>query len=98
MNQGTSAMALENPLGECGHLPLEVDQEGVRPPSSDDLDGAVGIWAWWRVMATPERKEWEPISWAWNPRRWKPIFWAVSRRWRTMLDPVKDLSTAPGAT
>ena len=30
------------PLGECGNLPLEVDREGVRPPSSDDLDGAVG--------------------------------------------------------
>ena len=29
------------PLGECGNLPLEVDQEGVQPPSSDDLDGAV---------------------------------------------------------
>ena len=31
-----------DPLGECGDLPLEVDQEGVRPPSSNDLDGAVG--------------------------------------------------------
>ena len=33
--------SLGDPLGKCGHLPLEVDQEGVRPPSSDDLDGAV---------------------------------------------------------
>ena len=32
---------LGDPLGECGDLPLEVDQEGVRPPSSNDLDGAV---------------------------------------------------------
>ena len=29
-------------LGECGDLPLEVDQEGAQPPSSNDLDGAVG--------------------------------------------------------
>ena len=33
---------LGDPLGECVNLPLEVDQEGVRPPSSNDLDGAVG--------------------------------------------------------
>ena len=32
---------LGDPLDECCHLPLKVDQEGVRPPSSDDLDGAV---------------------------------------------------------
>ena len=32
---------LGDPLGECGNLPLEVDQEGVRPPSSDGFDGAV---------------------------------------------------------
>ena len=32
---------LGDPLGKCDNLPLEVDQEGVRPPSSDDLDGAV---------------------------------------------------------
>ena len=32
---------LGDPLGKCGHLTLEVDQEGVRPPSSDDLDVAV---------------------------------------------------------
>ena len=31
-----------DPLGECGDLPLEVYQEGVRPPLSNDLDGAVG--------------------------------------------------------
>ena len=24
-------------------------------------------------------------------------FWAVSRRWRTILDPVTDLGAAPGA-
>ena len=33
--------SLGDPLGKCGHLPLKVDQEGVRPPSSDDLDGTV---------------------------------------------------------
>ena len=33
---------LGDPLGECGNLPLEVDQDGVRSPLSDDLDGAVG--------------------------------------------------------
>ena len=33
---------LGDPLGECSNLPLEVDQEGVQPPSSNDLDGAVG--------------------------------------------------------
>ena len=32
---------LGDPLGEFGHLPLKVDHEGVRPPLSDDLDGAV---------------------------------------------------------
>ena len=32
---------LGDPLGECFDLPLEVDQEGVRPPLSNDLDGAV---------------------------------------------------------
>ena len=32
---------LGDPLVECGHLPLKVDQEGIRPPSSDYLDGAV---------------------------------------------------------
>ena len=32
---------LGDPIGECGLLPLKVDQEGARPPSSDDLDGAV---------------------------------------------------------
>ena len=33
---------LGDPLGECGDLPLEVDQEGVQPPFSNDLDSAVG--------------------------------------------------------
>ena len=33
---------LGDPLGECGDLLPEVYQEGVRPPSSNDLDGAVG--------------------------------------------------------
>ena len=42
MNQSTAAMALETPLGECGDLPLEVDQEGVQPTPSNDFDGAVG--------------------------------------------------------
>ena len=30
---------LGDPLGECGNLPLEVDQEGVRPQPSNDFDG-----------------------------------------------------------
>ena len=33
---------LGDPLGERGDLPLEVDQEGVRPPSFNDIYGAVG--------------------------------------------------------
>ena len=33
---------LGDPLGEYGNLPLEVYQEGVRPPPSNDFDGAVG--------------------------------------------------------
>ena len=33
--------SLGDPLGKCGHLPLKLDQEGIRPPSSDDLDVAV---------------------------------------------------------
>ena len=39
---GYQRHGLGDPLGECGDLTLEVDQEGVRPPSSDDIDGAVG--------------------------------------------------------
>ena len=46
-------------------------------------------------MAPPEHKEWEPISWAWNPRLWKPFFRAVARRWRKMSDPVTDFGAAP---
>ena len=38
---GYRRYGLGDPLGECGNLPLEVDQEGVRPSSSDDIDGAV---------------------------------------------------------
>ena len=38
---GYRRRGLGDPLGECGDLPLEVDQEGVRPPSSNGLDGAV---------------------------------------------------------
>ena len=33
---------LGDPFGERGHLPLQVDQEGVRLPPANDLDGAVG--------------------------------------------------------
>ena len=33
---------LGDPLDECGDLPLEVDQECFRPPSSNDLDCDVG--------------------------------------------------------
>ena len=69
------------PLCECGDLPLEVYQEGIRPPPPNDFDGAVG----------------EPISCAWNPRRWNPILRAVARKWMTMLDPVTDFCAAPGA-
>ena len=39
---GYRCHGLGDPLGECGDLPLEVDQEGVRPPLSDDLNGAFG--------------------------------------------------------
>ena len=38
---GNRRHSLGDPLGKCGHLPLKVDQEGFRPPSSNDLDGAV---------------------------------------------------------
>ena len=29
-------------LGERGYLSLEVDKEGIRPPPTNDFDGAVG--------------------------------------------------------
>ena len=38
---GYRRYSLGDPLGKRGHLPLKVDQEGVRPPSYDDLDGDV---------------------------------------------------------
>ena len=38
---GYRLRGLGDPLGECGDLPLELYQEGVGPPLSNDLDGAV---------------------------------------------------------
>ena len=86
MNQGTAAMALETPLVNVANYIRKAS--GLHLPII--LMVLSGTWAWCRDMAPPERKEWDQISCAWNPRRWNPILRAVARRWKTMFDPVTD--------
>ena len=88
MNQGTVAMALETLLVNMATCPWRYIRKASDLHLPMILMVLLGTWAWCRVMAPPERKEWEPISCAWNPRRWNPILRAVARRWKNMFDPV----------
>ena len=80
---------------ECSHLSLKVNQEGLQPLSTNDFDSAIGDMVLMEGYGTPERKEWEPISYGKNPSRWKPIYLAVTRRSSTIFIPVTDFGAAP---
>ena len=98
MDQGAATMALETPLVNVDTCPWRYISKASDLHLPIILMVLSGTWAWCRVMAPPERKEWEPISCAWNPSRWNPILLEVVRRWKTMLDPVTNFYAAPGAT
>ena len=62
MNQGTAAMAFEIPLVNLATCPWRYIRKASDLHRPVILMVLSGIWSWCRVMAPPERKEWEPIS------------------------------------
>ena len=88
---------LGDPLGECGNLSLEVDQEGVRPPLFNYLDGAVRDMGLMEGHGATRAQGMGADLMGVESQALEAKFRAVSRRWRTVSDPVTDFGAAPGA-
>ena len=50
-----------NSFCEHIHLPLQINQEGVQPPSPNDFIVLSEIWVLCRVTTPPKHNEWGPI-------------------------------------